>query len=108
MTAHNRNKQISYIRETTSVSRKSPQGSELGDRHRSTWLGLQHWQSLKASPLQKQKDTITYIYTLLGTERTSPGVHEKKPSHRVEEGERSMGVRRQVSSVGSVSANCNM
>lgn len=62
VTAHNRDRQISYIRETTSASGKAPQGSELGGRRWGVRLGEQHWQSLKASPLKNQKDTITYIY----------------------------------------------
>lgn len=33
---------ISYMGETTRVSRKAPQGSGPGDRRRSTWLGSQH------------------------------------------------------------------
>ncbi len=57
VTAHNRDGQISYMRETAGVSGKAPQGSELGDRRQLTWFGSQHRQSLKASPLQNQKDT---------------------------------------------------
>lgn len=80
-------------------------------RRQSTWLGSQHSQSLKASPLQK---TYWYIYIHthcsvlsgphLESMTRSPLIGLNKVSTQLS----SMGVRRQLSSVGSVSANCNM
>lgn len=88
VTAHNLYRQISHIRETTSVSRKAPKGSELGDGVRFTTRAE---SEVLSSQTKTKKKILLLIYTYTvhcyGTERTSPGVHDKKPSYRVEEGE---------------------
>lgn len=110
VTAHNRDRQISYIRETTGVSRKAPRGSELGDRRQSTWLSSQIGQSLKASPLKTKKQNqlkiLLHIYIYIHKATLPSGPHPesitrspligwKKVSTRLS----SVGVRRQLSSV---------
>lgn len=112
VTAHNRDRQINYIRETTSVSRKAPQGSELGDGRLSAWLDSQH----ESEGLSSQKTILlhtVYIYIHISTVPSGPRPESMTRSpltgmKEVSTGLSSMSVRQQLSSVGSVSVNSNM
>lgn len=81
VTAHNRNRQIRYIGGDRDGLQEGPTRIRTGRQTSVDVVRLTTRAESEglSSPKTKQKILVhIYIYTLLGTERTSPGVHDKE------------------------------